>query len=389
MGKIVPNTADVAVIGAGAIGLCCAISLAERGARVALIERALPGAANSTLTGGGIRQQFGTMPNIAMSLRSAPFWDRFTDRFGVDPLFRDVGYLFLGKTEAEVELLATQVALQRECGIDSELLDASELTRRWPALAGRDFQTGAFRQRDGWANQQRIIDGLYRGALALGVSIHVGTECLSLVDTQNRITGVQTTTGQFSADAVVLATGPWVRGLLDPFGLSVPVAGHRHELLIVEPAEPIPDGLPWLIGVGAQVHMRPDAPGRVLLGGFLGHDEAVDPDNYATGVDSSWAQRAIATAATLFGIVDSRSVIRHGWAGLYPATPDRLPIIDRLASGLYSALGFSGTGLMHAPAAGELIAELVLDGEMNHDCATWFSAARFSAAARKAERTGF
>lgn len=75
-----------------------------------LVERALPGAANSTLTGGGIRQQHGTELNIRLSQLSAETWDQFEGRYCVDPLFRAIGYLFLARTEEEATTLA------RTCG---------------------------------------------------------------------------------------------------------------------------------------------------------------------------------------------------------------------------------------------------------------------------------
>ena len=72
-------TTDVVVIGGGCVGLASAIALAARGASVTVLERGLPGAANSTRQGGGIRQQFGTELNIRLSLLSANTWDQFAD----------------------------------------------------------------------------------------------------------------------------------------------------------------------------------------------------------------------------------------------------------------------------------------------------------------------
>jgi sarcosine oxidase subunit beta len=88
-------TTDVMVIGGGCIGLASAIALAARGTNVTLVERGLPGAANSTLHGGGMRQQFGTELDIRLSQLSAETWDQFSERYGVDPLFCPIGYLFL------------------------------------------------------------------------------------------------------------------------------------------------------------------------------------------------------------------------------------------------------------------------------------------------------
>jgi sarcosine oxidase, subunit beta len=383
------KSTDVVVIGGGCIGLASAVALASRGSKVILVERGLPGAANSTLTGGGIRQQFGTALNILLSQLSAGTWDTFAARFGVDPEFRRIGYLFLARTEQTAATLAADVQLQNRLGVDSEFLDEAEIPRRWPALADRGFRGAGFRASDGWANQHRIIDGLVRGALAAGVELMVGTEVLALDMTGGRLSGVATTAGRIRSDAALLATGPWVGALIDPLDLHVPVTAHRHQLLIVEPAVPYAGGLPWLIGVDDEVHTRSDTDGRALVGGFLGKDRAVDPDRCNLRADSEWTKVVLAAAERVFGVVGPSAQIRRGWAGLYPSTPDRHPVIDQLADGLFAALGFSGTGLMHAPAAGQLAAELIVDGVIRSVDSELLSVGRFRGERGPAEATGF
>jgi sarcosine oxidase, subunit beta len=383
------QTTDVVVIGGGCIGLASAIALAERGTKVTLVERGLPGAATSTLHGGGIRQQFGTELNIRLSQLSAETWDQFAERYGVDPLFCPIGYLFLAQTEAEAATLAAHVQLQNSLGVDSEFLDADEIGRRWPALSRRGFRAAGFRAADGWANQHRIVDGFVRGAIAAGVELLAGTEALALELSGGRIAGVATTAGRIAVDAVLVATGPWVKPLLDPLGIAVPVMGRRHELLIVEPAEPLPPGLPWLIGVEDAVHLRSDTDGRALVGGFLGEDRTVDPDRYDGRADDRWTYAVLETAERVFRVVGPDALVRHGWAGLYPGTPDRHPIVDQLAEGLFAALGFSGTGVMHAPAAGLLSAELIAEGATRSVDGRLLSASRFDSGDLSAEPTGF
>lgn len=378
----------IVVVGAGAVGLCGAIALAERGAVVTLLERGLPGSANSTVTGGGIRQQFGTESSIALSLLSAPFWKSFAARFGVDPWFHEIGYLFVAHDEKQATVLRANVALQNRLGVTSEFIDCKEMMRRWPWLVCRGACAGAYRREDGWANQHRIIDGLTRGALARGVDVRVGVEVLRLLTRGGSVIGASTSAGDVEADAVVLASGPWT-ALLGDLDLALPVVGRRHELLIIEPANPLPAGTPWLIGVRDEVHMRPDTPGRALVGGFLGQDMEESPDEFDGRAGHVWAHRVLEKVGEVFGIIDSRARIRRGWAGLYPATPDRHPIIDQLLGGLYVTLGFSGTGLMHAPAAGQLLAELIFDGAIASTRPGPFSASRFAKIPSRPELTGF
>ena len=297
--------------------------------------------------------------------------------------------MFLARSDRTAATLKAHVRLQNSLGVDSEFLTRDEIERRWPILARRDFVAAGFRGGDGWANQYRIVDGLVRSALAAGVELRVGTAALQLEMRGGRLLGVATSAGRIRADAALVATGAWVTALLRPLDVALPVEGRRHELLIVEPTEQLPHELPWLIGVDDAVHVRGDVAGRALVGGFLGEDRAVDPDTYDVRADPDWMRAVLKMAERVFGVVGPNSRVYEGWAGLYPGTPDRHPIIDRLAEGLFVSLGFAGTGLMLAPAAGMLAAELIVDGGVRSVNPILLAAARFKAANRPAEVTGF
>jgi sarcosine oxidase, subunit beta len=377
------------VVGGGCIGLACAMSLADRGAKVTLLDRGLLGAANSSHHGGGIRQQFGTELNVRLAQLSAATWNEFELRFGVDPLFHPIGYLFLARTTDGATTLAEHVRLQRGLGVDSEFLGTDEIALRWPVLSGRGFIGAGFRAGVGWANQHRIVEGFTRGAMASGVQVLVGTDALALEAMGGRVNGVRSTAGPIAADAVVVATGPWTSALLAPLGLEVPVEGRRHELLLVEPRKPLPAGLPWLIAVEDAVHVRADEPPHAQVGGFLGDDRAVDPDRNEPWAAADWTRDVLEAVVRVFGVAGPDSRVHRGWAGLYPTTPDRHPIVDRLTDGLFAAVGFAGTGVMHAPAAGLLLAELIFDGAIRSANATELSAGRFGQNQPAAETTGF
>lgn len=217
----------------------------------------------------------------------------------------------------------------------------------------------------------------------------VGTEVIGLVMSGEKVRGVQTTQSTVHAAATLLCTGAWGANLWETAGVQLPVHGRRHELVLVEPPTPLPAGLPWLIDVDDGIHARAaDAP-LALLGGFLGEDHIVDPDTYQQRADPDWIARVISATASAFGFAVRGARIHRGWAGLYPGTPDRHPIIDRVGDGLYVAVGFAGTGLMMSPAAGLLAAELVIDGRLHSISPTALSADRFERSRLDAEPSGF
>jgi sarcosine oxidase, subunit beta len=380
--------ADIVVVGAGLVGLFCAWFLARRGLRVVVLERKTPGAGSSLRNGGGVRSQWGTATNIRLSILSQPFWAEFEDRFGVDVAFRRIGYLFLARTPDALGELTRQVTLQRQLGVDSEILTTSDIGTRWPSLAGLDLVGASFCAGDGFLNQHRVVHGLTIAAEAAGVVIECGTDVVGVDMAAGRIAAVRTTAGTINTELVVNCAGAWAPRIAELVGISLPIRARRVELLLARPVQPLPVDLPWLIDSG-QVHIRPDIDGRVQVGGFLGNDETVDPATFDHDADPSWIEAVLEQVALRLGISIHRSSLIESWAGLYPSTPDQHPIVAQTEVGMVIVGGFAGAGLMHSPAAGLLATELIVDGGINSIEPDPISLHRFSRPVAVAERTGF
>ena len=163
----------------------------------------------------------------------------------------------------------------------------------------------------------------------------------------------------------------------------------HHELIIATPEKPIYNQIPWLIDIDRQVHLRPNGSGQVLIGGFLGKDEEVRIDTYVPSTSKKWLIEVIKVAEQAFGVLgENPKVLRH-WGGLYPGTIDYLPIIEQTNLGLFTVAGFSGTGLMHAPAVGEIVSDLVLNGYTSIIDLKSFHSNRLNKVKLKTENTGF
>jgi sarcosine oxidase subunit beta len=355
-------TVRVVIIGAGAVGLSCAYFVARRGAEVVVLERGLPGAQSSTRTGGGVRTQFDTSTNIQLSLLSEDFWRNLPQLSGHDPRLNSLGYLFLGRTAADLAAIEDRVALQNAHGVSSEVLMPGEVRRRWPFFRDQDISGASFCAADGYLNHHIAIAALATSAREAGAQIRSGIEALGFETRGHRIRGVRTTHGTVPTDLVVNAAGAWASEVAAWLNIDVPVQGRRHELLVVDWTEDHAPDLPWMIDP-LGVHLRPDDGNRALIGGFLGIDEAVDPNDFQTDYDRDWAHNVLHAVHEQFGVHFRTTDIVRGWAGLYPSTPDHHPIIDQIGD-LVVVGGFSGTGLMHAPAAGILAAELIFDGQL-------------------------
>ncbi len=347
-----------------------------------VVERLLPGSGDSTRTGGGIRLAHGSAINVALTRLSLPTWQNFAALFGVDPQYHNTGHLFLSQRAAD-----SQTAY---CGTTCQL-DLADVQSGWPRLRHLHFATAHYCETGGYLDHSRVIQGYQETLLRNGVDIRCPVEVDGLLmdAAQQHVHGVRTKQGDFSAALVVNAAGASAARVAALAGLSIPFRARRHELLIVRADMAGPVDTPWLIDVDRQVHLRPDGTGRALMGGFLGRDETVDPEQYARDNDRVWAREVRIAAAKAFGLTDRNCKIITGWAGLYPGTLDYLPVLELSMPGLVTAAGFSGTGLMHAPAIGDIVNSLAQGKNFPQLDVTGLSAQRFKSQTGVAESTGF
>jgi len=341
---------DVVVIGGGVIGLSIAWHVAERGMRVLVLERATAGAGSSGRGVGGIRQQFATPINIALSQLSLPIFAALGDRIGL----RRHGYLYLALTEAARGDLWRRAELQRGHDVPVETLDPEEIRARFPYLRVDDVHGAAFCALDGYAMPVLVLAAYLDHARAAGAEIAEGVEVTGIRTRGGRVTGVETHAGTIAAIHVVDAAGPWARQVAALADVDVPVVPLKRQVWLSAPTAGAPATAPLTIDSDTGWHFRPREGGLLFAmpGGETPGDERLD-------LDPALPERMLAGAR--HRLPGFREELARGWAGLYEVTPDGHPIlgtVDALA-GFYLACGFSGHGLMHSPAAGLLLAALI------------------------------
>lgn len=357
----------VVVVGGGIVGLASALALADRGAEVTLCEQGSIGTGSTARALGGIRTQFSTPVNVDLSLASLPVWESFEERFGVDIAFRQTGYLFLGRTDESADLLAEQVEMQRERGAETRLLDPDEAVEVSGGVRPEVVTAATYNPRDGFADPYLAAQGYASAVRDRGVDVRTKTAVTDIAVEDGRVTGVDVDGPdggtRIEADWVVNAAGPWARRLAAMADLDVPVAPRRRQALVVEPEASVPETDPLTIDFETGSHFRPERDGNAILGGHVGDDPDADPDRYRESFDLDWATKALEQTEVYCSYFGEETRIRRGWAGLYAVTPDHHPIIETSIPGFVQAVGFSGHGFQHAPATGDIVAELILDGE--------------------------
>ncbi|WP_227377046.1 NAD(P)/FAD-dependent oxidoreductase [Haladaptatus halobius] len=368
---------QVVIVGGGIVGCAGAYYLAERGADVVVCERSNIGAGSTERSAGGIRAQFSTPVNVALSQASAQVWEQFEEEFDTDIAYRRPGYLFLAREEATAEGFADAVAVQNERGVPSELLTPEEAQERCPGLRCEAFRAATYSPTDGFADPHLALQGFATGTRESGAEIRTGVEVTGVLREEDAVVGVETTGGRIEADFVVNAAGPWARRIAGMVGIDLPVVPERRQIVVVEPETPVPESVPMTIDLDTGSYFRPERDGAALVGGHFSSPASADPDAYDRTTDLDWTVEALehaADCATYFGL-DSR--VRRGWAGLYAVTPDHHPIIEETVPGFVNAVGFSGHGFQHAPATGKLVAELVFEGSASLVDISGLDGARF------------
>lgn len=358
---------DVVIVGGGCMGVCSALFLKRLDAniRVAVVEPDPTYEFASTLkASGGARRLFSCPENIAMSRFGIEFIERFADFVAIDGEVPDVrwrpeGYLFIVPPSG-VAVIEDNAVLQRAQGVEVELLDQAALKRRYPSMNVADLGGAALSPRDGWCDPNSFLQGVKKKARALGVAFItdrvVGLDHDSVAVRSVRLESERV----LAADHVVNAAGAWAAEVGDMVGTKLPISPlprDEYYFTCAQPVEPLP-----FVKDLSRLAFRPEGPG--YSGGLVdgqrarGFNFEVDYAYFDNVMWPALAQRFPAMEAVK---------LHSAWCGLYEQCElDGNPIIGRSPSRLanyYVVAGFSGHGLMHAPAAGRGIAELIVQGE--------------------------
>jgi sarcosine oxidase subunit beta len=355
---------SVVIVGAGVIGTSIAYHLASRGARdVIVLDRGNePGAGSTPRATGGFRAQFATAADIALSLLSREKLIRFSDEIGVDSGYRPYGYLFIARSDQAMAQLRIANELQHACGLpEARVIDAEEVRRINPAVVDDAIVGGTFCPTDGFIRAMKILGGYFAASQRLGVRFEFGVTVRGMRIEGDRIAALETSRGDVHADVFINAAGAWAGTL----GVDIPVAPLRRQVAATIETDVLSDTMPMTVWADDGFHFRV-RDRRVLL---LWPDSR--PSSFdATFDGASWLPQVLAfTSARVPCLRDVPIDPDACWAGLYEMSPDHHAILGRAPSieNLYLANGCSGHGVMHAPAIGQVLSELVLDGQSSID----------------------
>ena len=361
---------DIAIIGGGIIGSAIAYFLARTGqaGSIAVIEPdSTYRLAATPRSGGGVRQLFSLPENIQMSSYSVQFFADFANVMAIDDEpaeigFHRQGYLFVASEKGAGQLEANYQLQTRE-GVRAELLDRAALTTRFPSIGPEDVALACFSPDDGWIDPASALQGFKRKARNLGVR-YIEAKVVALQTKPGCVVAASLDRDDVvRADIFVNAAGAWAAEIGAMAGMHLPVKPYcrvQHYWLCPVEIEPLP-----LVKDESGLFFRPEGPG--FIGGRPSWE--IDPGfNFdpAQGYFNGYFDRvvwpllvqrvpkfdALRCERTLAGHYAQNRLDGNMILGSWPGG----------AENFYVACGFSGHGVMHAPAVGLALSELILNG---------------------------
>jgi sarcosine oxidase subunit beta len=356
------RSAEVVIIGAGIVGASVAYHLAQRGcASVLILEQAEMEVTGSTArSAAGVRHQFSSEVNVRMSLYSIERLRHFAEEIGGDAGLHQVGYLFLLSDPADWEAYQRSTAMQQRLGARTELLTPAEAARFIPEMNTDGLLGATYGPDDGYCDPHMIAMGYLGRARALGAKLLRSSPATGFRVDGGRVRAVETPDGPIACETVVNAAGCWAGEVGALAGLEIPVRPYRRCVYVTEPFPAVPPAIPLTVDVTSGFYMRKEHDSLIF-----GKSNPAEPPSHSQQVDWEWLDAVLEAGLARFPVLERAGLAeKQCWAGSYEITPDHLPVLGRHPDlgNWVDASGFSGHGVMHAPATGMLMAEEILDG---------------------------
>ena len=371
------ETAEIVVIGAGALGCSTAYHLGNMGAKnVVVLDRGAVCSGETAKSGGFIQTHWSSLDEVRLINKSRDLFMEWQDTFGEDCHYVKNGYLHVTGEDNEATVRATHEMLLAE-GLESHWLEPREIKRLQPILNCRDLTGGAWEPQSGWASPVAAIKSIAKAAQSKGVEILEGVNVLQIAHRRGKIEGVETDKGFISSRCVVLCAGPWTPLLHPLAAMPLPIKAKRGQVCYTNR----PSGLPqkelafYDEITGLYTHPEGDTN---LVGIDFDFSNVWDPNRYNREIDEDYVTSALEALGYRFPVLCGSHVVR-GVVGLYDFTPDGHPIIDGPLGleGYYVAAGFSGCGFKSSPMSGLGLAELVYKGKPESVNLDFLSFSRF------------
>ncbi|MCH9695415.1 MAG: FAD-binding oxidoreductase [Gammaproteobacteria bacterium] len=399
-----PDSADVVIIGGGIVGVSTAWFLAKQGVDVVLCEKGHIAGEQSGRNWGWVRIQGRDTREIPMMQESLRIWEGLQEEIGEDVGFTRGGCLFTANSDKELSALADWLEIAADYGIDSRMLDATELVEQVQA-AGARWKGALYTQSDGRAEPHKAAPAIARAAMQAGATVLTACAVRGVETSAGKLSAVVTEHGVIRTSTVLCAAGAWTSMFCRALGIDVPQLRVRGTVARTAPAASVMNGNMFDEKLG--IRRRQDGGYTLAHGSVLEHPvtpssfryfrkflpalmqelkivkldfgrefakEWSTPKNWRLDAPSPFEETRVLnpepTPSVLKGIRENVDMlfpalrdtpIVESWAGMIESSPDVVPVIDAVERlpGFHIATGFSGHGFGIGPGAGKAIAGLI------------------------------
>jgi len=356
---------DILIVGGGVMGTSIAWHLARRRCgRVVLLEKSFLGAGSSGKSGAIIRQHYSNRLTASMAQKSLRVYEKFDDVVGGPPVFTRAGMVLIVNAKDKLGLDAN-LQLQQELGIDVRAITGQDLAEIDPNASLKEDEVAIYESEAGYVEAVQVVASYAEAARREGADIRLGVEVEKLVTQGKKIVGVETNEGRYNSGCVVLATGPWAAQLGKDAGVKLPVQACRTQVALYRRPPDFGRRSAVYCDFVQGLYFKPTHGDMIHAGSIAGEEinAPVDPDQYNEAADSDWLPGVRQRLSRRYPAMH-RGYGRGGYGALYAITPDWHPIMDKIPTleGAYCAVGFSGHGFKMSPIVGQLMSELIVDG---------------------------
>lgn len=371
------QTFDAIVIGAGVMGASIAFHLAERGLKVAILERKVTASGATGHSSGLVRMHYDLAAESELTFASYKnYFSNWKERVGGECGFMQTGFMQIAKREHE-DKLRGNVANQQRIGINTSVISADEVKKLFPDLVTDHFDFAAYEPDSGYADATLTTNSFIEAAKRNGATLIQNCEVTAIHTAGGKVTGVSATKGDFDAPIIVNAAGAWAKHVAKLADVDIPLVTWTHDVAFLH-RPPSLGKIPAVIDDTINCYFRPEGSALILA---AGEDESLRgeaPDAEDQTPTPTFVEKLIDALVQRIPKIEESGLhsIHVGRDGI---TPDQRAIYSAAGpDGFYLACGLSGTGFKTSPAAGASMAELILDGKPKTVDITPFRFSRFA-----------
>ncbi len=357
---------DAIVVGAGSVGVPTAYFLQEKGFNVLCLDR-LPssGQGQNKAAIGGVRATHSDPAKIKICQESLDIFSSWEERTGFNIGWKKGGYCFPVYRENEGNILKSILPIQKKFSLNIDWVDGDRIQEKVPGINPRDLLGGTYSPDDGQVSPLLAIAGFTSEAKRLGTEFRYNETVTGVMVEEDSVKGVRTDCGEYHADVVVNTAGARATDICSMAGLDVPVVPDSHEAGITSPVKPFLDPLVVDLRPGAEGKTANFYFGQVLSGQIIFCYTPIKP---MVGEDRRCTSEFMPVIAKRLTDLIPRFknlLVRRLWRGLYPMTPDGVPVLGTTGKleGFYMAVGMCGQGFMLGPGVGRNLSELIAHGK--------------------------